>query len=125
MNRKLSLLSAIVLLASATSGAHAHQMSEIYIPIGQSPGLSGTQTVIGEVLSVDSAERTIQVKGPDGTQTVSIGDATYIWLDRSGSKQKNTYGTDADCKPGSRVEIKFKDPAARTTAEWIKVEVNN
>jgi len=125
MNRKLSLLAALGLMTSIATGLQAHQMSEIYIPIGQSPGLSGTQTLIGEVLSVDSAQRTIEIEGPDGPRTVSVGDATFIWLDRSGSKRKNTYGSYADCKPGSRVEVKFTDPEDRAKAEWIKVEVND
>lgn len=125
MEKKLSLLAALALLMSVATSVYGHKMTEIYIPIGQSPGLSGTQTLIGEVLSVDPAQDTLEVKGPGGSHTVNVEDATYIWLDRTGFKQKNSYGSYADCKPGSRVEIKFKDPETRTTAEWIKVEVKN
>ena len=124
MDKKLNWL-AVVLLLCVAETAGAHKMSEIYIPIGQSPGLSGKQTLVGNIVSVDAAAMTIEVRGPEGARTVNVDGATYIWLDRSGLRRKNTEGGYEDCAPGSRVEVKFKDPDQRTTAEWIKVEIKN
>jgi len=41
-------------------------MTEQYIPIGQSPGLSGKYTVIGKLQSVNAKEQTCTVAGHHG-----------------------------------------------------------
>jgi hypothetical protein len=44
-------------------------------------------------------------------------------LDRSKLKQPNETGAFADLRQGRTVEIKYKDPARKHAAEWVKVEI--
>ncbi len=102
--------------------APAQQATEQFIPIGKSPGESGRRTLVGEIDSFDAGTRTLVVVAPAGRQSVKLADQTRIWLDRSKQKQGALKGAAADLRKGARVEVKYKDPENKTTAEWIKVE---
>lgn len=118
LNRFLAAAAAIAALASA-SPVVAQQATEMYVPIGQSPGVSGKTTVIGTVQATNPAARTVTVAGPGGAQTFTITAKTRIWQDRSESKQPNRAGSLADLQQGRRVEVK----ALPAGADWIKVQV--
>jgi hypothetical protein len=118
----MRIASLAVALSLGAAHAHAQRMTEMFIPIGESPGVSGKLSVIGVVESVDPKARTITVAAATGTQPVRIGDRTWIWLDRSKEKLRNEKGSMADLQTGRRVEVKFES-ADPSTAEWIKVEV--
>ncbi len=109
---------AAIALLGSVSHAHGQKSTERYIPIGQSPGLSGKYTYIGTLDAVASDKRSVTAGG----RTVRITDQTRIWLDRSSLKQSNRSGTLGDLQPGRRVEIKLDDPSRPQAAEWIKVE---
>ena len=113
---------AIVALVCGISFAYAQKATERFIPIGQSPGLSGKYTYVGKIQAVDSARRTIKVAQP-GSRTVRITNETRIWLDRSKLKQPNETGAFADLRQGRTVEIKYKYPTRKHAAEWVKVEI--
>ena len=102
--------------------ARGQQSTEMFIPIGQSPGLSGTATVIGELESIDAEKRTLTVIGPDGARAVVTTERTRIWVDRTRVGLPNHVGTLSDLQPGRRVEIKFQKAGEERVAEWIKVE---
>lgn len=105
--------------------AHGQKAAEIFIPLGQSPGLSGTMTVIGKVAGVDTQHRTLTISGPSKTWSAQITDRTKIWLDRSTILLPNQTGSLADLKPGFKVEVKYPEdaPTGRGPAEWIKVQL--
>lgn len=118
-SRKSGWLAAglIVLCAAAA----AQQSAERYVPIGKSPGVSGSQSIIGEITAVDSAAGTITVKGDGSEQTFRVTGDTRIWLDRSSWKQTNLVGTFYDCIVGRDAEVMYpKDDMA--TARWVKVK---
>src|SRR3989449_576610 len=94
------------LLWGGPLAASAHEMTERYIPVGQSPGLSGKYTVIGKIQSVNAREQICSVASAAGTVNVRITERTKIWLDRSLLRQPNVKGTIADLKPGLTVEVK-------------------
>ena len=125
LNRKLCA----ALLAAALTGtglsAWAQKSNEIFIPIGQSPGLSGKFTLIARVVSADPAAGTLTVADATGAAvTVSTTAKTTVWLDRSKLQLRNRTGTLADCRRDLSVEIKYRDNDPRTgVAEWIKVQV--
>jgi len=100
----------------------AEKETELYIPIGHSPGLSGKYTVMGKIDQVDSKNQSIIMSGPSGSYSVQLTPDTSIYLDRSKAKLPNTYGTLADCKAGDTVEVKFEDNSHNKPAQWIKVE---
>ncbi len=124
-NVKLSRsLFAIILVGLAMSGmssVYGQQTTERYIPIGQSPGISGKYSYIGEIVSVDAAAHTIVVASDRGRMSIQMTPDTKIWLDRSGMKQTNTIGSYADCEVGRRVEVMHvRDD--ESVAAWVKIE---
>ncbi len=121
MKRQLSGLAVIVATLCWASSAQAQMMTEQYIPIGQSPGISGKHSYIGQIESVDTSNRTITVRGPEGARTIKVTDKTWIWLDRSQQRRSNTFAKMSDLQPGRRVEVKYTEYQRKDTAAWIKV----
>ena len=101
--------------------AAGQQATEQYIPIGESPGLSGSDTYLGEILSVETAEHAFFVDGPDGLMRVAVSPQTRIYLDRSGVGESNSIGHYANCEAGRLVEVLL---APDGTAAWVKVLEN-
>ena len=122
LNRYLGLAIAVVTLGGAV-GAHGQEATEIFIPIGQSPGVSGRVSMIGRLESMDRGRKTVTVSSPSGARTVAFTERTPIWLDRSLQKQPNQSGAMSDLQPGRKVEVKLRKGEPKPVAEWIKVEV--
>jgi len=123
MRALLNAAGLAIALLGAISHAHGQKETELYIPIGQSPGLSQKYTSIGEIAEVDPRAKTVTIADPAGRRTVKITEKTRIWLDRSKLKRTNLPGSFADLQKGRRVEVKYEDPQRRDVAEWVKVEV--
>jgi hypothetical protein len=120
------LVVGLAVLLGGAPAAFAHEMTERYIPVGQSPGLSGKYSIIGTLQSVNAREQTVAIARPAGTASAKITQRTQIWLDRSKLRQTNLKGTIADLRPGLTVEVKLEGHARGATsgpAEWIKVEI--
>lgn len=100
----------------------AQRSTEMYIPIGKSPGVSGTSTRIGMIESVDAENETFVLRDGDTQLTIRCDARTRIWLDRSKAKLTNQVGKPSDCRPPRRVEVKFVADAASGIADWVKVE---
>ena len=122
LNRYLRL-AIVVMVLGGTFEASGQQATEIFIPIGQSPGLSNKGSVIGTLESVDPGKRMVTISSPSGAQTVGITDRTLIWLDRSEQKQPNQDGAINDLQKGRKVEVKVRKGEPKAVAEWIKVQV--
>lgn len=120
MLRSLIVALAGVLLAGPIQ-AHGQEATERFIPIGQSPGLSGRATYVGSLQSVQTAQRQITVASGGSAHELKLTDQTRVWIDRSKSRQQNLKGSVADLRAGRRVEVKW-DSKDRSRAEWIKVE---
>ena len=123
LNRYLRLAIVTVLLGGALE-ASGQQATEMFIPIGQSPGLSNKGSLIGTLESVDPAKRMVTISSSSGAQTVGITDRTLIWLDRNLQKQPNQNGAINDLQKGRKVEIKLRKGESKAVAEWIKVQVS-
>ena len=123
LNRFLAMAVAIGAWGSAFE-AVAQEATEMYVPIGQSPGVSNKTSVVGTVQALNAAARTLTVTGPSGPQTFAITDKTRIWLDRSAGKQTNRTGSLPDIQQGRRVEVKPQPAGAKPGgADWVKVQV--
>jgi len=125
--RRRSALCVLTILAMALispSDAWAQRSTEQFVPIGQSPGLSGIVTYTGEVAEIDPVARTITLRGTTdpGQVTVAVVRSTRVWLDRSSVGRSSLIGRFGDLVPGTVVEIHFQDPERRQIAAWIKVE---
>jgi hypothetical protein len=112
------------LLGCTGASAFAQKSTEMFIPVGQSAGLSGKHTLLARVQSVNEAQRSVTVVHDGSTYTAKLGAQTPVWLDRSGLKQPNSVGALSDVKPGMTVELKFqKNNRSAGDAEWLKVQV--
>lgn len=127
MKTAYKLLKSITLIAifcCVSFELTAQLTTEIYIPIGKSPGVSGKYAVMGKIESVnlkDSAVTIIQETG--GKVTVKITPGCVIYLDKSKLNTRNKKGYCTDMKPGMKAEAKYKDNKAGNKFEWIKVQV--
>ncbi len=108
---------ALVLVFASVGPAEAQKSTERYIPIGRSPGLSGTVTTVGRIEQVEPASRTLSI---EGVGSVLVSEGTRIWIDRSARGEASLAGSLSDLAPGREVEVKYRDPD-RHEAEWIKV----
>lgn len=111
-------------LAACASSALGQKATEIYIPIGQSPGLSGKHTLIARIQALNAADRSMTVMDPAGAvTTVRPGAQTLLWLDRSKLKLPNRKGTYTDYRTDMRVEVKYVNNDRQAgLVEWIKAE---
>jgi hypothetical protein len=116
----------IVFLLTLAGTAQAQRLTEMYIPIGKSPGLSGKHTFAGAVVSVDTSLSTLTVSDGTSSMTARITDSTWIWLDRNKLKLTNIRGSLTDCLPGRMAEIKFvrNERLNGGNAHWVKIEVS-
>lgn len=120
--QRLGLAGALaVALVAGASVAFAQRATERFIPLGQSPGVSGTLTSIGTIVAVDREARRISLEGPAGRVTVALRDSTSIWIDRHERGLGATTGAFADCQEGRTAEVKYADPDTRGVAEWVKL----
>jgi len=115
-----------LILAAAPAPAMAQQATEIYIPIGRSPGLSGTKTVIGRIDAIDAQTMTLTVRGADGRAWAMLEETSKIYLDRSTLARPCRYGFAEDCQIGRLCEVKWRrnNPGGRAEpgeVEWIKI----
>lgn len=120
---KLSCITTVVcVLMTAVFSVQAEKATELFIPMGESPGLSGEYTVMGKVDQVNQSDQSITMSGPSGSYTVKLTKNTSIYLDRSNEKLSNSYGALTDCEVGDTVEVKFVDNSRSKPVEWIKVK---
>ena len=114
------------MFACAASTAVAQKSTEIYIPIGQSPGLSGRHTLIGQIESINATEKSMTVRDVGGSMTtVKPGEYTRIWIDRHKLGEKNRQGDYTDYRKDQRVEIKYRNNNRQAgEVEWVKVQVD-
>ena len=116
-------LAIVVLSLGAALDVSGQQATEMFIPIGQSPGVSNEGSVIGTLESVDQGRRSITIVSLSGAQTVGITDRTMIWLDLSQQKQPNRNGAINDLQQGRKVEVKVHKDESTVVAEWVKIQV--
>ena len=74
---------ALVAVLAGASAADAQRATERFIPLGQSPGVSGRLSEIATIVAVDVEQRRIDLAGSAGRVSVTLRDATSIWIDTS------------------------------------------
>ena len=123
MHKLLAGVAVMGLWLGCLAQVHGQEMTEMYIPIGQSPGVSGKSSLIGTIDSVNLQKQTLAVSGLTGIQAVVLTERTRIWLDRTQARLSNQVGTLANLQKGLKVEVKFRDADQKRIAEWVKVQV--
>ena len=74
--------------------------AKVFIPLGQSPGVSGKLSVVGRIGTERSHNSTLIPGLETELMTSKMNAQTKIYLDRSKLKLTNTKGSIADIKPG-------------------------
>lgn len=98
-----------------------HPATERFIPIGQSPGLSGSGTYIGRIKAVDESTHTLTVESPEGErQTIVVTPRSDMWLDRASRGRPSADASFEDCRRGRRIEARLYEGSRE--ADWIKIE---
>lgn len=123
---RLSLMLTVIAVAGLlVTPARAQKATEMFVPIGQSPGVSGVTSVIGTIVSCDETSGVVTVSDDKGQHTATLTAETKIWLDRNMTKKSAGVGARSDCQQGRRVEVKYVYEGATRTAraEWIKIQV--
>lgn len=125
--KRILLFTGVTLLLLTGPDALAQRSTEMYVPIGQSPGLSGKVTTIGTIDDVKLQEKVITCSYGSGSISAKITPKTRIWLDRSKAKLPNSPGGFSDCTKGRRVEVKYVNNDRRdgADADWVKVEITS
>ena len=114
-----------IIFLGFTAVVSAEKATELYIPIGQSPGLSDSYNLIGRVNAVDYKNRSLTVDGAGGRFSVHTTEYTLIYLDKSRLRQPNRYGNFSDVKPSLMVEVRFEAGKRHRPAEWIKLQIGD
>jgi hypothetical protein len=63
LKRVMGLVAIGVLLLGGTPTAYGQKATEIFIPIGQSPGVSNKTSIVGTIETIDARAQTIVVAG--------------------------------------------------------------
>ncbi len=127
MKIKFKYIKAIIALCffcRASVEVYSQTMTEVFIPIGQSPGVSGKYSIMGKIESVNLKDSTVTLMQDAGNKiSFKITKGCHIYLDKSKLKLRNKKGYCADIKPGMKAEAKYKDNKPGNKVEWVKVQV--
>ena len=100
---------------------HAQKETEVFIPIGKSPGVSGKYSMVCTVQTIQVNDSIMTIKQDSGNMNLKITEQTKVYLDKSKLKLQNKKGTVADIKPGMTMEVKYVDNKPGNPIDWIKV----
>lgn len=112
----------VILLLFITQSVYAQYATEIFIPLGQSPGISAKHTTIGNINSVNIPGKTISMSDAGSSYNIKISEDTQIWLDQSRRNSNNRNALIQDLREGMRAEVKYIKNNKGGTVEWIKVQ---
>jgi hypothetical protein len=117
----LTVMAAVSVLATAV---HGQKATEMLIPIGKSPGVSGISSVVGTIASCEPASGIVTISTEKEQHAARLTEATKIFLDRSTVNQGGGVGSRSDCQKGRRTEVKYVYEGTTRTAraEWIKIQ---
>ena len=124
MSKHIILTAIICVLIIGPFSARAEKATELYIPIGKSPGLSGKSTAEGHIEQVDYQKNTLTMSSGSHSYPVKVTEGTKIFLDRSKLGKPNQYGSFEDCKKGMMIEVRFEKDEFGQPADWIKLEMS-
>lgn len=111
-------IAGFVLAALTTAGAHP--ATELYIPIGQSPGISHLKSRIGPIASLSATQSGLTIALEGGSVYVAFDRNTKVYVQYADPGKANQLGTYADCRAGLTAEVYTADDG---TVPWVKVLV--
>lgn len=134
MNRTPWIAAAFALALAGGGAASAQRLTEQFIPVGESPGVSGVSAVIGRVVSVDPTRGLLVVEVDGRPVSYVMTPDSDIWLDRSDERMATLGVNMTALEVGDLVEIKGETPEAAVAstagaaparlADWIKIDAS-
>lgn len=122
MNERIVLSSIFISLCLlVASPGHSQKATEIYIPIGASPGVSASKSFLGTISRVDYESNRIEIETNGGKRSILVDKETLYYLDRSHYGRKNAMGSIRDCELGRRVEVYVTEGS---DALWLKIDTD-
>ncbi len=110
-----------IVLCAVSFCLHAQKETEVFIPIGKSPGVSGKYSMICKVETIKVSDSIMAIRQESGNMNLKMTEQTKIYLDKSKLKLQNEKGTWSDIKPGMTMEVKYVDNKPGNPVDWIKV----
>ena len=123
MRRRIAAVVAGILALQFSALATAQRATEVYIPIGESPGVTGDESVIGTITDIDYEyeQHSMTVAGDGESRTVTVTPQTRYYIDKSAEKESSVTGSFEDCREGRRIEAYVDENG---DAIWIKIVVD-
>lgn len=122
--RQLKKIIIISIFTGISVDLSAQTMTEIYIPLGKSPGVSGKYSLIGRVESFNMLDSSMTIMLNTGSRkNMIVTSVCYIYLDKSKLRLSNKKGYCADIKKGLLVEAKYFDNKPDRPVEWLKIQI--
>ncbi len=119
MRHRLAMLVLISGLAGSMP-ATAHLETELYIPIGESPGISNVKTQIGRIEAQVAKQNGLTLLVGNSTKYVTFSKTTKIYLQYATPGQRNRVGSYSDCQVDRTAEVYLGDDGS---VRWIKVQM--
>ena len=69
MSKYITITGILIILLALAAPAPAEKETEVYVPIGQSPGLSGKYTAMGKIEQVNYPQNTLTMSS--GSEIIS------------------------------------------------------
>ena len=122
--RQLKKIIILSIFTGISVDLSAQTMTEIYIPLGKSPGVSGKYSLIGRVESFIMLDSSMTIMLNTGSRkNMIINSVCDIYLDKSTLRLSNKKGYCADIKKGLLVEAKYFDNKPDRPIEWLKIQI--
>ena len=102
---------------------NAQDATEIFIPVGQSPGVSGVYSIIAKIDDVNTEDNSLNMSNSSSSFAVKLMEQTKIWLDKSKLKMTNKAGSFSDLKSNLIIEVRYKDKEHKGEVEWVKIQI--
>ena len=116
--KRLTTFGLIALSLIVGMTVSAQQATEVYIPIGKSPGISANKSVIGSISAVEYQRYRMTISADDKKTIVTMTPNTRYYVDKNSVKQRNVTGSIDDCEVGRRVEAYIHEDG---NAVWVKI----
>lgn len=115
--RRITSLILLTVVVFPAAELFSHPATELYIPIGKSPGVSNVKSYIGRIQSLRETDNGFLMTVEDAVSRIDVDESTKIYVD-TGRGRKNRIGTREDCEVGRTVEVYLH---ASGIAYWVKV----
>ena len=120
----MSILALVLFFFNPVIPSYDQKTTEMFIPLGHSPGISGKTSVIGRIAAFHEDTQLLTLVSGSTTWSAALASHTFIWVDRSHLGLPTHVGTRSDLQKGRLIEVKFTGPDTQNPreAEWVKVQ---